>query len=469
MPYNEITRVQIPALMHLAELGYDFISQKNKPNLDTATNILTDSFTQAFNQLNPNPTKNAKDVLTEIKKRLNYDDLGKSFYEYLLKSEHQIIDFDNPNNNLYEMMAELPYKSLRTDITLFINGLPLVNIEVKQPFAGQGIKEEKDRHVKRYENPENKVFYNLAQIWLFSDNLPYDENKPDQGAFYSASYSPIFQRFVEANKLDINPPPPENEQNHQNHQNHRSLEEIQKRILNEFNLKDTDTPKSPKDTHTNSLLTSFCSHKRLCFILKYGISFLKEKSEFKKHLWRYAQMFASLNVLKELQKHYETNPKDPLKGIIWHTQGSGKTALTYHLTKLIRDFFSPLNKKTKFYFIVDRLDLLEQAKNEFLKRGLCVHEAENKEDLSQKLKSSSVFENPQGNDEIIVVNIQKFKSPNEEKAPNEDLSSAPKEIVSKTELQEATKDSHDLQRVFIIDEAHRSYDPKGCFYANLIE
>ncbi|WP_240146730.1 DEAD/DEAH box helicase family protein [Helicobacter pylori] len=183
-------------------------------------------------------------------------------------------------------------------------------------------------------------------------------------------------------------------------------------------------------------------------------------------------MFASLNVLKELQKHYENNPKDPLKGIIWHTQGSGKTALTYHLTKLIRDFFSRsnLNKKTKFYFIVDRLDLLEQAKNEFSKRGLCVHEAENKEDLSQKLKNSRVFEGPQGNDEIIVVNIQKFKAPNEEKAPNEDPSnSAPKEIVSKTELQEATKDSHDLQRVFIIDEAHRSYDPKGCFYANLIE
>ncbi len=181
-------------------------------------------------------------------------------------------------------------------------------------------------------------------------------------------------------------------------------------------------------------------------------------------------MFASLNVLKKLQKHYENNPKDPLKGIIWHTQGSGKTALTYHLTKLIKDFFNPLGKKTKFYFIVDRLDLLEQAKNEFLKRGLQAHEAENKEDLSQKLKSSSVFENPQGNDEIIVVNIQKFQDPNEEKSPNEDPSnSAPKEIISKTDLQESIQNSHDLQRVFIIDEAHRSYDPKGCFYANLIE
>nr|WP_242440146.1 type I restriction endonuclease [Helicobacter pylori] len=105
-------------------------------------------------------------------------------------------------------MAELTYKSLRPDITLFINGLPLVNIEVKQPYAKKGITEEKVRHIERYENPENKVFYNLAQIWLFSDNLPYDENNPDQGVFYSASYSPIFQRFVEANRLDITPPPP---------------------------------------------------------------------------------------------------------------------------------------------------------------------------------------------------------------------------------------------------------------------
>ncbi len=42
MPYNEITRVQIPALMHLAKLGYDFIptnSKENKPNLDTDTNL----------------------------------------------------------------------------------------------------------------------------------------------------------------------------------------------------------------------------------------------------------------------------------------------------------------------------------------------------------------------------------------------------------------------------------------------
>ncbi|AGT73727.1 type III restriction enzyme, res subunit [Helicobacter pylori SouthAfrica20] len=122
---------------------------------------------------------------------------------------------------------------------------------------------------------------------------------------------------------------------------------------------------------------------------------------------------------------------------------------------------------------MDRLDLLEQAKSEFLKRGLEVHEPKNKEELSQKLKSLSVFDGTQGNDEIVVVNIQRFKDPNEkdhENNENKDLSdNKPKEIVSKTELQEAIQNNHDLQRVFIIDEAHRSYDPKGCFYANLIE
>ncbi len=102
-----------------------------------------------------------------------------------------------------------------------------------------------------------------------------------------------------------------------------------------------------------------------------------------------------------------------------------------------------------------------------------MHEPKNKEELSQKLKSLSVFDGTQGNDEIVVVNIQRFKDPNEkdhENNENKDLSNnKPKEIVSKTELQEAIQNNHDLQRVFIIDEAHRSYDPKGCFYANLIE
>lgn len=122
---------------------------------------------------------------------MNDNDLGKSFYEYLLKSERQIIDFDNPNNNLYEMMAELPYKSFRPDITLFINGLPLVNIEVKQPLAGQGIKEERDRHIKRYKNPENKVFITLHKFGSLAITCPMMKTTPIRARFIALRIRPF--------------------------------------------------------------------------------------------------------------------------------------------------------------------------------------------------------------------------------------------------------------------------------------
>ena len=57
-------------------------------------------------------------------------------------------------------------------------------------------------------------------------------------------------------------------------------------------------------------------------------------------------------------------------GVVWHTQGSGKTALSYYLTSILTDYFSQKNIVVKFYFIVDRLDLLEQATQEFEARGL---------------------------------------------------------------------------------------------------
>ena len=75
-------------------------------------------------------------------------------------------------------------------------------------------------------------------------------------------------------------------------------------------------------------------------------------------------MFAALAVRNSLKNGKKS-------GIIWHTQGSGKTALSYYLTRILTDFYAQQNKVTKFYFIVDRLDLLEQAKQEFEARGIC--------------------------------------------------------------------------------------------------
>ncbi|MFM6280560.1 MAG: DEAD/DEAH box helicase family protein, partial [Dolichospermum sp.] len=134
-------------------------------------------------------------------------------------------------------------------------------------------------------------------------------------------------------------------------------------------------------------------------------------------------------------------------GIIWHTQGSGKTALVYYNVKVLTDYFRDKKILPKFYFIVDRLNLLEQADKEFKSRNLKVHPINSKNAFAKDIKSTSVIHNLSGKPEITVVNIQKF-------ADDPD--------VIKTQDYDVN-----IQRVYFLDEVHRSYNPKGSFLANL--
>ena len=81
---------------------------------------------------------------------------------------------------------------------------------------------------------------------------------------------------------------------------------------------------------------------------------------------RYPQLFATKAIERKLNDGAR-------KGIIWHTQGSGKTALTFYNVRFLTDHFQKQQIIPKFYFIVDRLDLLQQAQREFTARGLTVH------------------------------------------------------------------------------------------------
>lgn len=131
------------------------------------------------------------------------------------------------------------------------------------------------------------------------------------------------------------------------------------------------------------------------------------------------------------------------------TQGSGKTALSFYLTYILTDYFAKQNKVAKFYFIVDRLDLMEQATQEFEARGLKVSTAQSRKELMEQFRNNQSLEGVSGQAEICVVNIQRFA---------ED-----KEKVDV--LPYATN----LQRIFIMDEAHRGYRPGGSFLANLFD
>ena len=157
---------------------------------------------------------------------------------------------------------------------------------------------------------------------------------------------------------------------------------------------------------------------------------------------RYPQIFATRAIAKSLDNGIN-------KGIIWHTQGSGKTALAFYSVKFLTDYYQSKKIVPKFYFIVDRLDLLEQAKKEFTSRGLIVHAIDSREAFTKDIKSTSVIHNLSGRSEITVVNIQKFKDD-----PN----------VLKTEDYDVN-----IQRIYFLDEVHRSYKPTGQFLVNLVE
>ena len=132
--FNEATRVQMPALVHLTRLGYTYYGKISEETAgavyDPDTNILIDVFKEKFEQLNPERAGEALQVLREIRQELANDDLGRAFYARLTSvSPVRLIDFENLSNNVYHCTAEFTCKNgqdeFRPDITLFVNGLPL--------------------------------------------------------------------------------------------------------------------------------------------------------------------------------------------------------------------------------------------------------------------------------------------------------------------------------------------------------
>jgi len=440
--FSENTRVKIPALVHLTRLGYNYFSLKDIANFkfDGETNILKNIFRKQFLKFNVDFDENDFErEFQNISLELGYDDLGRTFYNRLIgkgNSIHKLIDWDNFKNNTFHCCTELTYRhgedEFRPDITVFVNGLPLAFIEVKKPNNPQGIKAERDRINDRFRNDKFRKFVNITQLLVFSNNMEYDDNTADQlqGAFYAttARNSKVrFNNFREELKSELID----------------RIKDIDDNIEN-FILKDTNyqtLKHSPEfisnkndNTPTNRILTSLFTKERLKMLLQYGIVYVNESDELHKHIMRYPQFFAA----KAIRKSLENGEK---KGVIWHTQGSGKTALAYYSVRYLTDYFSKKGIVPKFYFIVDRLDLLKQASAEFKKRGLAVSTVNSKEELQRDFKKNTTTHG------ITVINIQKF---------NED-----------TIVLNNSGYGIDVQRIFFIDEAHRSYNLSGSFLPNL--
>ncbi|MEA1923656.1 MAG: type I restriction endonuclease [Pseudomonadota bacterium] len=442
MVFSEDSRVKIPCILHLVRLGYQYLSIKEKV-WDRDTNIFPDLFHTSISRINPNiEDDDISRLFEEVKLSLDNEDLGRAFFEKLTdRSNTCLIDFENFNNNSFHVVTELTCQNgdeeFRPDITLLVNGMPLVFIEVKKPNNREGILAERSRIKRRFQNSKFRRFANITQFMIFSNNMEYDDCDPEpvQGAFYAGSSyrDPVFNCFREEEILNLT-----------------ALlkplsDPIELEVLKDNNLEVIRTnPEfiSNKDPNrpTNRICTSLLNRERLAFILRYALTYVAETDGLQKHIMRYPQLFATKAIERKLNEGVR-------KGIIWHTQGSGKTALAFYNVNFLTDYFQRRKVVPKFYFIVDRLDLLQQAQREFSARGLIVHLINSRKDFTRDINATQAIHNHSGKPEITVVNIQKFQDD--------------PDIVS-------TEDYDvNIQRVYFLDEVHRSYNPKGSFLANL--
>ena len=444
--FSELTRVQIPAALHLMRMGYTYLPRNGKEiaERDPDTNILVSVFKKQFLKFNNYLTEDDFErELANIKLELDQNDLGRSFFKRLLGQEDAIyIDWEHPEANTFHLALEVTCQNgqdeFRPDIVIFINGLPLSYIEVKQPNAIRdgktGIQSEQDRTRYRFENRKFRRFNNITQLIALSDNLPYisGQGQQKQGSYYgSNAYSKTkFNAFKEEREEDFL------------HSFDTLTEDQIDFVLEDmkrFALKsqpEFSTNLNP-DTPCNAFLSSLYQKERLLFMLRFGLVYVEEQSkdgqmQLQKHVMRYPQYFATRAI-------EETIKKGVKKGVIWHTQGSGKTALAFFNIRYLTNYFSKQGIVPQFYFVVDRLDLADQAFKEFIKRGLKVKRINSPQELNQK----------QDGYDVAVVNIQKFKD-------NSDLTD---------------RSGYDLNRqnIYFIDEAHRSYNERGSYLPNLYQ
>ena len=150
MKFNEDSRVKIPSILHLTRLGYTYLSLKGL-EWDASSNIVPSLFCESVSAINPSATSSEiETALAHLDLVLDNEDLGKQFYEKITQTSGlKIVDFEDFDRNSFHVVTEFTCKKgdeeFRPDITLLINGLPLVFIEVKKPNNRDGILAERNR------------------------------------------------------------------------------------------------------------------------------------------------------------------------------------------------------------------------------------------------------------------------------------------------------------------------------------
>ena len=329
--------------------------------------------------------------------------LGTSFEESIegVKKSFSLryIDFENPSNNVFSVSDEFSVrrcksdersddeKHRRADIVLFINGIPIVIIELKKSSRSYelGIKQ-----LEMYQNEIPSLFA-TAQICIAgSYEAKYGTIKTPR-KFYS------LWREEDSNLDSRGGFNRESGENLSNDSNRDSRGDSQKKLKEnsqgdlDFSIRHKIPALIPHriPTKLDETLIALCDKERLLELVKHYILFDKGI----KKICRYQQFFAIKRILARVGVLSEGKRKG---GLIWHTQGSGKSLTMIMLTKLLKSTYP----QGKVIVVSDRVDLDRQITDTFANTQIKVAQAKSSKDLLDKLK---------GGASVITTLVHKFE------------------------------------------------------------
>lgn len=340
----------------LQKLGYQYVTIADEKSL--LTNLKTQlekhnriqfsdsEFEKVLNILNKGSVFEKAKVLRQ--KQHIIKDNGDNLYFEFIQSEHWC-------QNQFQVTQQITMKGTyenRYDVTLLINGLPLVQIELKR--RGLEMKEAFNQ-INRYQKHSfgtGKGLFHFVQLFIISNGV---------NTKYFSNFGTNKQEFLQTF--------------HWTDENNKPLNNL----LNEF----ADTFLEP--CHISKMICKYI---------------VLNETEKKLMVLRPYQYFAVENIIKKVKENTILNGYDIEKnGYIWHTTGSGKTLTSFKASQIL----STIKGIQKVVFVVDRKDLDYQTNQEYDKfsKG-CVSSAENTDDLINKFNDPNV--------KVIVTTIQKLNN-----------------------------------------------------------
>lgn len=417
--FQEAHISQIPAVRLLQQLGYIFLSPEEvyaERRTKLRYVLLESVLTKQLKRLNAISFKGRETEFTDenIAKAIEairdvpYDGLvrtSEKIYDLLTlgKSLDQTIDGEtkgftlryvdwaNPRNNVFHVTVEFEVErtgsreTRRPDIVCFVNGIPFVVIECKRPEEKHSLEQAIKQNIRNWQNDE------IPHLFLYSQ-LALALNK-NEGS-YATTGTPIkfWAKWKEMRDVDaevraaINSPV--------------RREEHEKLFKGVFayarNTFDEWVFQEREPTGQDRLIWSLCRPERLIEIVRQFI--LYDEGGAVKKVARYQQYFA---ILKTMERVRQRDPEGRRKGgVIWQTQGSGKSLVMVLLGKALA--LDPQIKNPRIVIVTDRIDLDEQIWKTFHQCGKDPQMAKTGKHLQQLLKDDRVA--------VITTVLDKFRA-----------------------------------------------------------